>query len=200
MSSKTSTLGAIDPAALPSSHAIAQLSALLRTVPDFPKPGIQFKDITPLLGDARGLQIALDLMVQPFIATGIEQVVAIEARGFIFGAPMAVRLGCGFVPIRKPGKLPADVDQVSYALEYGEGQLQMHRRSIAAGQRVLVVDDLLATGGTALAAADLVRTQGGEVAGFVFAVELGFLGARAEIVKRHGADVPVHALVHVAGE
>ncbi len=188
----------IDPAALPSPHAIAYLEARLRDVPDFPKPGIVFKDITPLLAEPRALHIALDLLSEPFIDSGVDHVVAMEARGFIFGGAMAARLNCGFVPVRKPGKLPAAVDEVSYSLEYGESTLQMHQGSLAPGDEVLVVDDLLATGGTAAATVALVERQGARVVGFAFVVELDFLPGRQKLHEVTSASTLVHSLIHIA--
>ena len=190
----------IDYQALPSPYAIELLTSKLRSVPDFPKPGIIFKDITPLLGDPQALQITIDLLTQPFVAQGIAHVVAMEARGFIFGASIAARLNAGFVPVRKPGKLPAATDSVRYALEYGESELHMHQGSIGRGAKVLVVDDLLATGGTAVATAELVRNQGGEIFAFAFVVELDFLGGRKVLGGKLARQVPVHSLIHVAGE
>ena len=176
------------------------IAKLIRDVPDFPKPGIQFKDITPLLADTRALHVALDLLAEPFIGEGIDDCVAIESRGFIFGGALAARLNTGFVPVRKPGKLPAETDEVRYALEYGEGTLQMHRDAIQPGSRVLVIDDLLATGGTAAAAAELVKRQGGEVVGFAFVVELEFLPGRDKLRAASHDDVIVHALLGVKGD
>ena len=187
----------LDPGLLASSHALAYLESRLRTVPDFPTPGIQFKDITPLLADARALHIALDLLAEPFIGEDVHYTVAMEARGFIFGGALAARLNTGFVPVRKPGKLPADVDEVAYTLEYGENVLAMHKGSIAPGSKVLVVDDLLATGGTAGATAALVSKQGGVVVGFAFVVELDFLEGRKALRQAAGADTPVHTLLHL---
>ena len=184
----------------PSPAAVALLSSKLRSVPDFPKPGIIFKDITPLLGDPQALQIALDLMAAPFIGHGVSHVVAMEARGFIFGAAVAAKLNAGFVPVRKPGKLPAATDAVRYALEYGESELHMHQGSLRPGAKVLVIDDLLATGGTAAATAELVRRQGGEVLAFIFAVELDFLQGRKLLADKAGQGIPVYSLVHVDGE
>lgn len=181
---------------LTSASTLAYLRSLLRTVPDFPKPGILFKDITPLLADPRGLAMTLDLLRQPFVGEKIDMVVGIEARGFIFGCAMAERLGLGFVPVRKPGKLPAEVDAVSYSLEYGTNELQMHKGSITKGQRVLVVDDLLATGGTAAATAQLVRGQGGEVAAFAFACELDFLNGR-NALEQAAPGASIHSLLHI---
>jgi adenine phosphoribosyltransferase len=187
----------IDYQALASPHAIEFLNSKLRSVPDFPKPGIIFKDITPLLGDPAALHLTLDLLAQPFIGRDIAHVVAMEARGFIFGAAVAARLNAGFVPVRKPGKLPAATDFARYALEYGESELHMHQGSLRADDRVLIIDDLLATGGTAAATAELVRKQGGRVVAFAFVVELDFLEGR----KKLDPDSAVHSLIHVgAGE
>jgi adenine phosphoribosyltransferase len=188
----------IDPARLASPHAVAYLESHIRTVADFPRPGIQFKDITTLIADARALHIALDLLAEPFIGEDIHYTAAMEARGFIFGGALAARLNTGFVPVRKPGKLPAEVDEVAYELEYGENTLAMHKGSIEAGAKVLVVDDLLATGGTAAATAALVQRQGGVVAGFAFVVELDFLPGRRKLAEATNAETPIHALVHVS--
>jgi adenine phosphoribosyltransferase len=186
---------------LPSAHALAYLKAHLRNVPDFPKPGILFKDITPLLADPRALHITLDLLAQRFIGERIDAVVGVESRGFIFGGALAARLNASFVPVRKPGKLPAKADRVAYALEYGEAELEMHLGSIEKGARVVVVDDLLATGGTAHAAADLARRQGGVVAGFAFVVELDFLPGRARLLEGASPAPVVYSIVHFgAGE
>jgi adenine phosphoribosyltransferase len=187
--------------ALPSEHALRYLRAHLRNVPDFPKPGILFKDITPLLADPRALHIALDLLAQRYIGEHIDAVVGVESRGFIFGGALSARLNASFVPVRKPGKLPAAKDRVAYALEYGEAELEMHKGSIRAGARVLIVDDLLATGGTACAAAELARGQGGVVSGFAFVVELDFLDGRARIAERASKDATVYSIVRFgAGE
>jgi adenine phosphoribosyltransferase len=188
----------LDPNALASAHAIDVLRSRLRSIPDFPKPGIIFKDITPLLDDPQTLGLALDLLTQPFVGQGIRHVVAMEARGFIFGAAIATRLAAGFVPVRKPGKLPAKTDSVRYALEYGESELHMHEDAIAKGDRVLIVDDLLATGGTAAATGELVRRQGGSIAAYAFVVELDFLAGRQLLIDKAGGEVVVHSLVHVA--
>ncbi|MCL4821717.1 MAG: adenine phosphoribosyltransferase [Vicinamibacteria bacterium] len=157
------------------------LRGAVRDVPDFPKPGIVFKDITPLLGDHGLLRSAVDLLAEAARAHRPERVVAVESRGFIFGSLVADRLGVGFAPVRKPGKLPHRSVRISYALEYGEDSLEIHEDAVRPGERVLVVDDVLATGGTARAAADLVRRIGGEVAAFAFLIELGFLGGRGRI-------------------
>jgi adenine phosphoribosyltransferase len=182
---------------LPSPHALAYLKALLRDVPDFPKPGILFKDITPLLADPRGLHITLDLLAQRFIGEHVDVVVGVESRGFIFGGALSARLNASFVPVRKPGKLPWKTDRIAYALEYGEAELEMHVDSIKPGARVVVVDDLLATGGTAHAAADLTRRQGGVIAGFAFVVELDFLKGRERLGGGEGAAPAVYSIVHV---
>lgn len=172
-----------------------ELKAWIRDVPDFPKPGILFKDITPLLGNPKALAAAEEAMCAPFLDAGITKVVGIESRGFIFGALLARRLGVGFVPIRKPGKLPAERVSASYTLEYGEDVLEMHRDAVGEGEVVLIVDDLLATGGTAEAAARLVEGTGATVAGLTFLVELSFLegrerlaGRRVEVVLEYGDD------------
>ncbi len=157
------------------------LKALIREVPDFPQPGIIFRDITPLLGDSAGLRLAIDGMVELAREHQPDCIVGIESRGFIFGVPIADRLGLPFVPVRKPGKLPAARMSIEYSLEYGQSQLDIHQDAMAPGARALIVDDLLATGGTALAAAKLVEMVGGIVAGFAFAIELDSLGGRAKL-------------------
>ena len=162
----------------------------IRDVPDFPKPGILFKDITTLIRDPRALTDALDLLTEPFVDRGITAVVGMESRGFIFGVPVAERLGVGFVPVRKPGKLPAETVREEYELEYGTDSLEMHKDAVGPGDRVLVVDDLLATGGTAEATVRMIRGVGAEVAGAAFVIELGFLDGRAKL-----ADVKLHSLV-----
>mgnify|MGYP001485999015 CR=1 FL=1 len=157
------------------------LKKLIRHVPDFPKKGILFYDITTLLRDPGGLREALDGLTTPFREKAIDLVVGIESRGFILGAAMAEKLGAGFVPIRKPGKLPSATITQSYELEYGSDTLEIHQDAIQEGQRVLIVDDLLATGGTACAAKDLVRKAGGNVIGMAFLVELEFLKGRERL-------------------
>jgi adenine phosphoribosyltransferase len=157
------------------------LKAKIRHVPDFPKAGILFYDITTLLQDAGGFRAAVDALAAPFAGGGIDLVVAVESRGFIFGAAVADRLGAGFVPVRKVGKLPAKTVRATYELEYGSDSLEMHEDAIAAGQRVLIVDDLLATGGTAKATGDLVRRLGGTVHAMAFLVELTFLQGRKKL-------------------
>jgi adenine phosphoribosyltransferase len=159
----------------------AELKKLIREVPDFPKPGILFYDITTLLRDASGLELMLREMSSPFESDSPDLVVGVEARGFVFGAAMAGRLNAGFVPVRKPNKLPAETVQVSYELEYGEDTLEVHRDAIEPGQKVLVVDDLLATGGTAAATCRLIEQLGGQVTALAFAVELTFLNGRDKL-------------------
>lgn len=161
-----------------------RVSAVIRDVPDFPKPGIIFKDITPVLLDAALFREATDALAAPFADDGITHVVAIESRGFILGAPVAQLLGAGFVPFRKPGKLPHIVERVEYALEYGVDALECHRDAFGAGGRVLVVDDVLATGGTAAAACSLVEALGAAVRGCSFLVELSFLAGRERLAGR----------------
>jgi adenine phosphoribosyltransferase len=157
------------------------LEELIRDVPDFPKPGVLFKDITPILRDPQGLREAIEAMSAPFSSGQIDVVVGLESRGFVFGAPIACNLGLGFAPVRKHGKLPADKIHIEYDLEYGSAIFEIHRDAIAPGQRVLLVDDLLATGGTMRAAIDLVEQLGGEIAGLSFLVELGFLNGREKL-------------------
>jgi adenine phosphoribosyltransferase len=164
---------------------------LIRDVPDYPKPGIVFKDITPLLGEPSAFAGAVDAIVAADWG-GIDKIVGIEARGFILAAPVALAARVGFVPVRKKGKLPSASFEVSYALEYGEATLEVHQDAFVAGHRVLVVDDVLATGGTAAAALDLVEQAGGTVAGFTVLLELGFLPGRERLAPRE-----VHALLTV---
>ena len=157
------------------------LKSLIRTIPDYPKPGIIFKDITPLLGQPEAFKASTDAMAAPYHDVELDAVVGIESRGFIFGAAIAQSVGCGFVPIRKPGKLPADTISVSYELEYGEDTVEIHRDAVGEGDRVLLVDDVLATGGTMAAACELIRETGASIAGLVFLVELSFLDGRARL-------------------
>jgi adenine phosphoribosyltransferase len=158
-----------------------ELEKIIRDVPDFPKQGILFKDITTLLQDGEAFRLALNLMLKKYLDARIAKVLAIEARGFIFGGVLAYKLGCGFVPARKPGKLPFHCVREEYTLEYGSNSLEIHEDSIGRGEKVLIVDDLLATGGTALAAARLAEKLGGEVAGIEFLIELGFLHGREKL-------------------
>jgi len=153
----------------------AVLAARVRDVPDYPKPGVMFKDVTPLLGDHVTFSTAVDWLVTRFGRGTVDKVVGIEARGFILAAPVAYHFGAGFVPARKVGKLPGDTVSVTYDLEYGSETIELHRDAIQPGQRVLIVDDVLATGGTAAAATDLVEQLGGEVVGLGFLIELAFL-------------------------
>ena len=156
-----------------------ELARLIRSIPDFPIKGILFRDITTLIRDGEALQEAIDTMVERYIDTDIDVVAAVEARGWIFGAPLAYELGAGFVPIRKPKKLPAETISASYALEYGMNTLEMHKDAISVGTKVLIVDDLLATGGSARAATQLIEKLGGQVVGIAFLIEL---------VDLHGKD------------
>ena len=157
------------------------LKSKIRHVPDFPKPGILFYDITTLLQDPVGFRDAIDSLSQPFAGKGIDIVVGIESRGFIFGSAVADRLGAGFAPVRKPGKLPSTTVRASYDLEYGSDALEIHDDAVKRGQRVLIVDDLLATGGTAKAAADLVSKLGGDVHALAFLIELVDLNGRERL-------------------
>ena len=166
------------------------IKSLIRDVPDFPKPGILFKDITPLIGNPEGLSAVLNLLADPFRGLGITAVAGMESRGFIFGVPVAERLGAGFVPIRKPGKLPYKTVSESYALEYGTDSLEIHEDAVKKGDKVLIVDDLLATGGTANAAMKLVRSLGAEVVAAAFVIELGFLNGREKL-----GELNVHSLL-----
>jgi len=164
----------------------ADLKSNIRSIPDFPIPGILFRDITPVLQDPASLEGAIDMMADAYKDTKIDVVVGIEARGYILGAPIAYKLGSGFVPVRKPGKLPFDKISVDYQLEYGTNTLEMHSDAVAGGQRVLVVDDLLATGGTASAVREMITKLGGTIVGFAFLIELAALDGRA---KLPGVDV-----------
>ena len=167
--------------------------ALIREVPNFPKPGILFYDITTLLKDAKAFRSVQYELVARYRGDGISKVVGIESRGFILGSPLACQLGAGFVPVRKPGKLPADTFEVKYNLEYGSNSLAIHRDAITMGERVLIVDDLLATGGTAAATVNLIRQLGGEIVGLVVLVELLALKGREKL-----DGCPVHALLSYA--
>lgn len=157
------------------------LRSRIRDIADFPTPGVVFKDITPLLADAGAFAATIEALSAPFADQRIDKVFGIEARGFIPGAPVADRLGAGFVPVRKGGKLPWQVEQTEYVLEYGTDLLEVHKDAVSPGERVLVVDDVMATGGTAAAAVRLAHTLGAEVAGLAFIIELAFLGGRARL-------------------
>lgn len=153
----------------------------IRDVPDWPQPGILFRDITPLLGNPEAFIAAVDAMAEPFINKNIKYVAAVEARGFIFGAAMSEKLGAGFIPIRKSGKLPYKTQSYTYDLEYGSDTVQVHEDSLKAGDKVLIVDDLLATGGTMFAAVELIKKIGGDIAGLSFLIELEFLNGREKL-------------------
>jgi len=176
---------------MPESFNINALKALVRTVPDFPKPGILFYDITTVLKDRTGFAHLIDALAAHYLERKIDLVLGIEARGFIFGPALAYRLNAGFVPVRKPRKLPAPVARVTYDLEYGSDTLEIHLDAIQPGQRVLLVDDLLATGGTMEATLKLVKQLGGEVVGLAFAIELDFLRGRERF-----AEQDVFSLLH----
>lgn len=168
-----------------------RLRAKIRDIPDFPKPGILFKDITPLVQDPSTLRLAVHQLLHPFLGQDITAVAGMEARGFIFGSLVAWELGVGFVPLRKPGKLPYDVQSVAYDLEYGQAALEVHIDALESGDRVLLIDDLLATGGTAKASCELIESLGAQVAACAFVVELDFLKGRERLTP-----YPVHSLVH----
>jgi adenine phosphoribosyltransferase len=170
------------------------LERFIRDVPDFPKKGIIFKDITPLLADARALDETVARLAAPYETKGVELVVAVESRGFIFGAAVAQCLSAGFVPVRKPGKLPAETVRASYELEYGTDAIEIHADAIRPGQKVLMVDDLLATGGTMAAACELVSRLGGRIVGIAFVIELCFLHGRDKL-----RDHDLHCLIRVGG-
>ncbi len=168
------------------------LESYIRDVPDWPKAGVMFKDITPLLADPDAFHQAIDELAAPYTDAGITKVLGAEARGFILGGALAYRLGAGFIPARKPGKLPWTTTSAEYELEYGTDTLEMHEDAVAAGDRVLIIDDVLATGGTAGAKAALVAAAGAEVAGFAFLMELDFLHGREKL-----GDLPITSLMHV---
>jgi len=166
------------------------ITARIRDIPDFPSPGIVFKDLTPVMRDARLLRATAEALARPFLSDGVTAVLGMEARGFIFGSLVAAELGAGFVPLRKPGKLPWLTHRVAYDLEYGSAALEMHQDAIGPGDRVLLVDDLIATGGTAAASLALAARNGATVLGAAFVVELGFLDGRRAL-----GDCRIHALV-----
>ncbi len=167
-----------------------RIKSLIRDVPNFPKEGIIFKDITPLLGDKEAFRESIDLLVDKIIGEAPDVIVAVESRGFIFGAPIAYKLQCGFVPVRKKGKLPYKTQQVEYELEYGVDVLEIHEDAFPKGAKVVIVDDLLATGGTSLAVVELVKKLGGEVSSLLFLIELSFLNGRDRL-----KDYVVHSLI-----
>ena len=172
------------------------LKTAIRTIPDYPKPGIMFRDITTLLGDPRAFRQAVDELVQPFAGKKIDKIAGIEARGFILGGAVAHQLSIGFIPIRKKGKLPHKTVAVEYALEYGTDIVEMHLDACAAGEKVMLIDDLIATGGTALAAIELLKKVGAEVVAAGFVIDLPELGGAD---KLRAAGVPVQALIEFAG-
>ena len=168
----------------------------IRTIADYPKPGILFRDITTLLGDARAFRRAVDELVHPYAGTRVDKIAGIEARGFILGGAIAHQLSAGFVPIRKKGKLPHDTVRIAYSLEYGVDEMEMHRDAIVPGQKVILIDDLIATGGTAEAATKLLQQMGANVVAACFVIDLPDLGGRARI---EALGVPVRTLVEFAG-
>ena len=168
-----------------------RLESKIRAIPGFPRSGVVFRDITPLVGDPATLRLAVEELIHPFIDERINAVAGMEARGFIFGALAARELNVGFVPLRKPGKLPYDVQSVSYDMEYGTARLEAHIDAVAPGDRILLVDDLLATGGTASASCELVEQLGGEIVACAFVIELDDLGGRTKLPGRR-----VHSLLH----
>ncbi len=174
-----------------------ELRSLIRTVPDFPKPGIQFRDITTLIGHPEGLAASVRHLAEMANAVGAQKIAGMEARGFIFGAAVAVELGIGFVPIRKPGKLPIETIGIDYALEYGSDRLEMDPTAVGEGEKVVIVDDLIATGGTAIAAAELLRMAGGSIEDALFVIDLPDLGGAA---KLRDAGVNVRTLLDFEGE
>ena len=169
------------------------LTPFIRPVPDFPKPGILFRDITPLLADAAALAEAIHQLAAPWRTAKLDAIAAVEARGFLFATPLALALGVGVIPVRKPGKLPADTFEHEYDLEYGRDRLQMHRGVLAPGARVLVIDDVLATGGTAAACMRLIEAAGGEVAGAAFLIEIEPLGGRERLAPHRVEATLVYA-------
>ena len=175
---------------------MTDLAAAIRAIPDYPKPGIVFRDITTLLGDARAFRRSVDALLLPFVCTKVDKVAGIEARGFILGGAAAHQLSAGFVPIRKKGKLPHAKVSIAYSLEYGVDEMEMHEDAVRPGERVILVDDLIATGGTAEAATKLLQSLGADVVAAVFVVDLPELGGRTKI---EALGVPVHTLVEFGG-
>ncbi|MER2534275.1 MAG: adenine phosphoribosyltransferase [Rhizobiaceae bacterium] len=178
-------------------HSLEEtLLASIRTIPDYPKPGILFRDITTLLGNARAFRRAVDELVYPYAGGKVDKVAGIEARGFILGGAVAHQLSAGFVPIRKKGKLPHETVRIAYSLEYGLDEMEMHKDAIAPGEKVILVDDLIATGGTAEAAARLIQRMGGDIVAACFVIDLPDLGGRARL---EALGVPVRTLVAFEG-
>jgi adenine phosphoribosyltransferase len=173
-----------------------ELRAAIRTIADYPKPGVLFRDITTLLGDARAFHSAVELLARPWLAAGVNRIAGIEARGFILGGALAARLGAGFVPIRKKGKLPHATVRVAYSLEYGLDEMEMHRDAVGAGEDIILVDDLIATGGTAAGAVQLLRSLGARVLAACFIVDLPDLGGSA---KLEALGVPVQTILAFPG-
>lgn len=173
------------------------LLSAIRTIPDYPKPGVPFRDITTMLGDARAFRRAVDELVHPWAGTKIDKIAGIEARGFILGGAVAHQMSAGFVPIRKKGKLPHDTVRVAYSLEYGIDEMEMHKDAIAPGERVILIDDLIATGGTAEAAVKLLKQMGAVIEAACFVIDLPDLGGRAKI---EALGVPVHTLISFDGD
>jgi adenine phosphoribosyltransferase len=176
--------------------SIEEIRAAIRTVSDYPKRGVMFRDITTLLGDARAFHSVVERLAQPWLAAGVSRIAGIEARGFILGGALAQRLGAGFVPIRKKGKLPHTTVRVAYSLEYGVDEMEMHRDAVGAGEGIILVDDLIATGGTAAAAVQLLRSLGARVLAASFIVDLPDLGGSAKLAS---VGVPVQTLVSFSG-
>jgi adenine phosphoribosyltransferase len=174
----------------------SELAASIRSIPDYPKPGIIFRDITTLLGNPRAFRRAVDELVQPYAGTKVDKIAGVEARGFILGGALAHQLSAGFVPIRKKGKLPHDIVRIAYSLEYGVDEMEMHRDAVQPGEKVILVDDLIATGGTAVGATQLLRQMGAEVVAACFVIDLPDLGGRR---KLEALNVPVHTLVEFSG-
>lgn len=176
---------------------IEELKALVRTIPDYPKPGIMFRDVTTLISHGDGFRATLNNLAEPFFEQGINAVVGIEARGFILGGAIAEKLGVGFVPVRKKGKLPYESISQTYELEYGTDELEIHKDAIDKGEKVLIIDDLVATGGTVEAAAKLVHTLGGNIIGAAFIVDLPSLGG---VEKIEALGIPCHTLMQFEGD
>jgi len=177
-------------------HTLSELAVSIRSIPDYPKPGIIFRDITTLLGNPRAFRRAVDELVQPYVGLKVDKIAGMEARGFILGGAVAHQLSSGFVPIRKKGKLPHDTVRIAYSLEYGVDEMEMHRDAVQPGEKVILVDDLIATGGTAVGATQLLRQIGAEVVGACFVIDLPDLGGRK---KLEDLGVDVHTLVEFAG-